>query len=679
MTKFCLTFLLSLMSLPGLRLLAQDTLSLDELTIKTYPGAVQQLLYSPSAAAVIDTGRLAVQSPVSLLPVLNSVPGVRMEERSPGSYRLSLRGSLLRSPFGIRNVKVYMDDYPLTDAGGNTYLNVIALNAINKIEILKGPDGSLFGANAGGVVTLNTFTGTKKVNADVAGGSYGLFKQSAAVTVNKGKHIGSFKESYQRSGGYRENSGLKKIYMQVNHQWQYNSKAEIRLFAFYSDLFYQTPGGLTLAQFETDPKQARPSTATLPGALEQKAAVYNKILFGGLTHELNVTKKIRYVIAVFGSSVDFKNPFITNYEVRKEKTVGTRTHLIFNFNEDRKVRWEYVAGAEWQQTNSAISNYDNNAGDKGILQAAGDISTKQYFFFNRIRFSIAKKFLVESGLSLNYYKYNFKDSARLASAFHPQWMPRIAASYSPVQYLTLRSSISRGYSPPSTAEIRPSDNNIYTKLRAETGMNIEIGARYYLSTAGLKVDLSVFQYKLKDAVVRQQNDNGAEFFVNAGGTDQRGVELQSSWMLISPLKNNGMVNKVQLTNGITYSIFKFTNYINTGVDYSGRYITGVPKFISNTDLLFEFKNGLSFFIQHNHVSSLPLNDGNTVFAAAYELLQARVGYSFHAGKNAFEIFAGADNVLNQHYSLGNDLNAVGGRYYNAAPLRNYFAGIRFMH
>src|SRR5688572_8687722 len=35
----------------------------------------------------------------SLLPVINTVPGVRMEERSPGSYRLSVRGSSLRSPF----------------------------------------------------------------------------------------------------------------------------------------------------------------------------------------------------------------------------------------------------------------------------------------------------------------------------------------------------------------------------------------------------------------------------------------------------------------------------------------------------------------------------------------------------------------------------------------------------
>ncbi len=84
-----------------------------------------------------------------------------MEERSPGSYRLTIRGSLLRSPFGIRNVKVYIDELPLTDAGGNTYLNLIDPQAIERVEVLKGPDGSLFGANSGGVVLID-LNGQKK-------------------------------------------------------------------------------------------------------------------------------------------------------------------------------------------------------------------------------------------------------------------------------------------------------------------------------------------------------------------------------------------------------------------------------------------------------------------------------------------------------------------------------------
>ena len=77
-----------------------------------------------------------------MLPAVNLVPGVRMEERSPGSFRLSVRGSLLRSPFGVRNIKVYWNDIPFTDAGGNTYFNLVDPNSIRQIEILKGPGSS---------------------------------------------------------------------------------------------------------------------------------------------------------------------------------------------------------------------------------------------------------------------------------------------------------------------------------------------------------------------------------------------------------------------------------------------------------------------------------------------------------------------------------------------------------
>ncbi len=134
---------------------AQDTIAIESVKIISYLNK-QPLLRTPAAAAIIDSTQLQLQTSQSLVPALNTIAGVRMEERSPGSYRLSLRGSLLRSPFGVRNVKVYLNEYPLTDAGGNTYFNALAANAINTIEIIKGPDGSLFGANSGGVVTINS-------------------------------------------------------------------------------------------------------------------------------------------------------------------------------------------------------------------------------------------------------------------------------------------------------------------------------------------------------------------------------------------------------------------------------------------------------------------------------------------------------------------------------------------
>src|SRR5687767_8940317 len=129
---------------------------LDEVVVQGYMSQ-QSLLKSPASAGILSVNALQKSSQQSLLPVINTIPGIRMEERSPGSYRLSIRGSLLRSPFGVRNVKVYIDELPFTDATGNTYLNLFDVTGLQRVEIMKGPDASIFGANSGGVIRLGVF------------------------------------------------------------------------------------------------------------------------------------------------------------------------------------------------------------------------------------------------------------------------------------------------------------------------------------------------------------------------------------------------------------------------------------------------------------------------------------------------------------------------------------------
>ena len=43
-------------------------------------------------------------------------------------------------------------------------------------------------------------------------------------------------------------------------------------------------------------------------------------------------------------------------------------------------------------------------------------------------------------------------------------------------------------------------------------------------------------------------------------------------------------------------------------------------------------------------------------------------------KLELDVYAGLDNAANRRYSLGNDLNAFGGRYFQPAPGRNYYGG-----
>src|SRR5688572_15644948 len=128
--------LISIALLAGVSLHAQTnkqqdtTRLLQEVVVKAYEQN-RQLKEVSAAINVINAAQLARYNNTNLLPALNATPGVHMEERSPGSYRLNIRGSTLRSPFGVRNVKVYWNGIPFTDPGGNTYLNQLSYYNVN--------------------------------------------------------------------------------------------------------------------------------------------------------------------------------------------------------------------------------------------------------------------------------------------------------------------------------------------------------------------------------------------------------------------------------------------------------------------------------------------------------------------------------------------------------------------
>ncbi|RZK01531.1 MAG: TonB-dependent receptor, partial [Flavobacterium sp.] len=259
--------------------------------------------------------------------------------------------------------------------------------------------------------------------------------------------------------------------------------------------------------------------------------------------------------------------------------------------------------------------------------------------------------------------------------FSARLMPKFAASYLFNENISVRTSISKGYSPPTLAEVRSSDNIINNNLQAEAGWNYEAGLRYQTKNKRLNVDGNVFYFNLRDAIVRRLNDNDTEFFINAGGTKQLGTELESSLWLIKR-EDKSFLNGLLLRNSFTYSHFKFDQFQNAGNDFSGNELTGVPKHTVVSSLELNFIKGIYLFAQHNYTSSIPLNDANTAFADKYHLADLKTGIrNLNIGKIALDVSFGINNLLNQTYSLGNDLNAAANRYFNPAMKRNYYANI----
>ena len=128
----------------------------------------------------------------------------------------------------------------------------------------------------------------------------------------------------------------------------------------------------------------------------------------------------------------------------------------------------------------------------------------------------------------------------------------------------------------------------------------------------------------------------------------------------------------------TLNHFRYGQFIRGNIDYSGKILPAVPARSLSVFADLQLRNGLYSNTTWYAASAIQLNDANTAKAAAYQLLGWRIGWrkTIHK-KYKWNFFAGADNLLDEKYSLGNDINAAAGRYYNAAPRRNYYAGIAF--
>ncbi|MEP0710778.1 MAG: Plug domain-containing protein, partial [Algoriphagus sp.] len=106
--------------------LSEKSLNLSEITVTAFESE-RPLLEQSAAISLISERDFTRFNETSIVNSFNTKPGIRIEERAPASYRISIRGSSIRSPFGVRNVKVYWNEVPFTAPDGTTPLNLLDL------------------------------------------------------------------------------------------------------------------------------------------------------------------------------------------------------------------------------------------------------------------------------------------------------------------------------------------------------------------------------------------------------------------------------------------------------------------------------------------------------------------------------------------------------------------------
>ena len=651
---------------------------LQEVTVKAFEQN-KQLKAISAAVIVINKAQLDRFSNVSLVPAINSAPGVRMEERSPGSYRINIRGSTLRSPFGVRNVKVYWNDIPFTDAGGNTYLNQLSFFNTQSIEIIKGPAGSIYGAGTGGAILLNNQPQQwqQGVSLSYTGGSFQTNSLNARIQAGTDERRNIFSYTHQTSDGYRYHTNMRRDIGTWETQLKISDRQQINTSFLYGDLYYQTPGALTQKEFITDPKAFRPAAGGLLNAEQVQAAIYQKMLLAGISNHYRFSNAWQNTSTVYGSFVQFTNPTFRTYEKRMEPQLGGRT--VFTFNEQcKQTHFQLVTGAEAQRGFFNTKDFKNKAGKPDSLQTDDDIGSWIYAIFIQANVKLPGHWDITAGASFNQFHISDQRLSSPALAlqertYSNQLAPRLAVSKKITAHASLYASVARGFSPPAIAEVLPPSRTINTNLNAETGINYEAGIKSNWFNNRLYIEVNAFYFRLQNAIVQRQETNAANYYINAGHTRQKGLETQLSYQLLA--SGNLIFKQSRIWISHTLNDFRYDDFKQLNTDFSGKRMPSVAKHTvaAGIDLITAF--GLYTNITYYYSDPLPMNDANTDFASSYNLLGGRMGYKKIFKQFSLDIFGGADNLFNMHYSLGNDINAAAGRYYNAAAGINYFAGI----
>lgn len=638
-------------------------------------GQSRKLRDVPAAVGYVNTQTLNRFGSSSVVQAVNTVPGVRMEERSPGSYRFNIRGSSLRSPFGVRNIKVYYNDLPLTDPGGQTYLNGLGYYNFGSVEILKGPGSSLYGAGTGGVLLIEGMNAGDRTNAaaEYTVGSYGLRNAYASVTTGEDQSKNRISFQHQRSDGYRYNSELQRDVVGWTGSFRLAEKGLLKTTFLYSNLFYETPGALTKQEYDANPKAYRPSGFGFPSAEGAHASVSQKIFLAGASFTQNFSASFSNQSVAYGAFNELRNPAIRNYGKNTEPHVGGRTVFTYK-RQSENTNLNILLGGELQQGFATAMSYKNASGLADSLQTEDDIRIRQSFAFLQANLSF-KGWEFTAGSSVNFSVLRFR---RLAPAPLPeqektlnnQLTPRFAVARR-FASITVYSSVSKGYSPPTSAELLPTGSNINLALRAEEGTNYDLGARGIVAK-DFSFDVNVFLMRVKNTIIQRRDAGGGDFYINAG-TLQKGIESNLNY---SFFRHNSFFLPSNFWLGYTYHHFRYRDVVQQTQELSEKFLPGVAPHTVSSGLDFFTKKGLLANLTYFFSDRIPLNDVNTAYANAYHLLGAKLGVEKSVNTNLrFKFIVGADNLLDQRYSLGNDINGFGGRYYNAAPGRNYYASL----
>ena len=620
----------------------------------------------------------------SLQNSLNTIPGVIMESRGyGGSHRVSIRGSALRSPFAVRNIKMYLEGIPLTSPDGQAPMELIDPFDISSIEVIKGPAGSVWGSGNGGAMLFKTKKvnpGVTSVQSGIQAGSYDLYRMTNSAEI--GLTNGGLRVSHiwQDNAGYRQQESNHKNQVSLSLTKFLNEKNKLFAFGTYYNGNWGLPGALSTSQVLDDERQA------VQFSKDNNASMHRQRVLSGISHSHYFNGRFRETTSLYYYSTAKSNPYGTSsgnsgFKDEGADGFGGRTDWTYEMlaTKKRPVGAKINFGGEWQSEKFNILEDKIHNGVPGDFKYLYDIGYITSMAFVSADLIYTDRVVINGGTSINQTSQDVRGRNAAGFTFdttatwQSQLLPRAAISVRAYKQLHVFASLSYGNANPTAFEMVDYENDNYNlSLKPERGINKEVGIKHFISKINLQYEVNCYLFELHDAILSYTDTASRNFYQNAGGTKQSGVE----WTVSKIFNSKRYRLNLRVWNSGSIYDYQFASYFVGGKDYTNKFLPGVPKSNVSTGMAFTIANDFQLEIMDYWFDKTPLDNSNTNWSSPYHLLNTRLSYNrIFIEHLAVQVYAGINNLLDTHYTSNFGLNGFGGRFYNPAPGINYYGGI----
>jgi len=617
----------SMLTLTGKSAAAADSLALEEITV-TAQKRTENLQDVPATVSVIGSDALNELHATQLTDIGAYIPGLQVDSYgTPGQTILSIRGI---SPISANaTVGSYIDDTPIGstgfhDRGGSYALDLLPYD-VRQIEVLSGPQGTLYGANAlGGLIKYDLTTpsltssefrvGGTVFGVDHSSGVGSGFRGYANTPLIPGTLGLIASVGQERTPGYIDNSatGRKDQNSDLERSarlgllWQITDAASLKVNGLYANT--ESDGVATVA---LDPVTLKPVTGDLtdnnlrPNVYDNTlwyfAATLNwKLPFADFVSATSWSKKSdRFVqdatltyqslLPVLGGPadgiVDFPL-FISAKRFSQEFRLSSASHETIEWLAGLYYDYEKGTNTQFLRTFDANSQSLASLGIDPLFAAALPTIYREYSAFANATWHATGRLDFGGGVRYARNVQGFSQIIEPGSPILPAsdvpgksaegvttWLGR--ANFKFTDDVMGYGLVSTGYQAGGPNTSLPGVPPAVTSSRLT---NYEVGLKSTLLGGRAVLNLSAFDLEWKKIQVPGSLPSGISYIANGGGARSRGVQLESTIKLAQGLEMRA--------NG-SYTDAKLTDDAPTAYGFKGDRLPLVPQVAASLRLDYE--------------------------------------------------------------------------------------------